>query len=113
MQAQLASDEAYARELMAQMEREHQAAYGRPLNSPPDNSRRHEEPDYSQLNYVPRQRNRFGQAVGQPGQSTHAQSSGAESTGRRDELDQLTEQFEKFADSAYLWLNTEGVMLRQ
>ena len=112
--AQLASDEAYARELMAQMEREHQEAYGRPLGSPPSQSLpsvtnengQDLDREYSNLNYVPRQRNRFGQPVGGQQQQPHQTSSdyyGGQGDYNRvrgqDELEQLTEQFNKFADS--------------
>lgn len=109
--AQLVSDEAYARELMAQMEREHQEVYGRPLGTPPQDDRgaanntttTTNEIDYSALNYVPRQRSRPGQTTGPtttmhlPGYSGNLQDSRGQG---RDELDQLAEQFNKFADSA-------------
>ena len=107
--AQLMSDEAYARELVAQMEREHMQEYGRPMNSPPHQPQaqhRQQEVDYSQLNYAPRQRNRFGQPVGQPGQESgagqysHQQQQPDDGRWKhQDELDQLTEQFGKLADS--------------
>ena len=111
--AQLMSDEAFARELVAQMEREHMQEYGRPMHSPPGQQQqqqphRQQEVDYSQLNYEPRQRNRFGQPVGQStqqsgaGQYSYQQQGQHPDDGRwkhQDELDQLTEQFGKLADS--------------
>lgn len=105
------SDEAYARELVAQMEREHQQEYGRPMNSPPGRQQHQQEVDYSQLNYAPRQRNRFGQPVGQPNQLGGAMQYGQQQQGEdgrwkhQDELDQLTEQFGKLADSKKPWQN--------
>lgn len=108
MNAQMLSDEAYARELMAQMEREHLQEYGRPMNSPPSQPQQQHRPqevNYSQLNYAPRQRNRFGQPVGQPNQQSGAGQYSQQQQGEddrwkhQDELDQLTEQFGKLADS--------------
>ena len=101
--AQLVADEAYARDLMAQMEREHQDEYGRALGSPPPPVAEHDR-EYTNLNYVPRMRNRFGQPVGsQQGLQNKGYShlEGEEDARARgqDELDQLTEQFSKLADS--------------
>lgn len=124
--AQLQADEEYARQLMAQMEREHMQEYGRPLNSAPEQRRpmsgggNAEQANYSNLNYVPRQRNRHGQPAGGAQQQPHQQySQGQHGDGQQgglgqwlggqtgpdgrwkhqDELDQLTDQFNKFADS--------------
>lgn len=130
--AQMKADEEYARQLMAQMEREHQQEYGRPLGSAPSQHQQQRQADstvnYDQLNYVPRQRNRHGQVAGtgsgsaspslQQQQQYHdGQQHGGEGqqgalgqwlggqTGpdgrwkHQDELDQLAEQFNKFADS--------------
>jgi hypothetical protein len=124
--AQMQSDEEYARQLMLQMEHEHQQEFGRPMNSAPDTTtRRHstsEQANYSQLNYVPRQRNRHGQpaggssAAGQSDQYRQGEHGDDQSQGglgqwlggqtgpdgrwkHQDEIDQLTEQFGKIADS--------------
>lgn len=121
--AQMLADEAYARELMAQMEREHMNEYGRPLGSAPHAARQDQQQqsiDYSRLNYTPRQQ----QHHQSQGQGQHVPSSGRGGAGSRtgldqmvgqqqgqdaqhgdgrpkyqDELDQLTVQLEKFADS--------------
>lgn len=132
--AQLQADEEYARQLMMQMEREHQQEYGRPLGSAPQqrtqqaaSSQPNSSVNYDQLNYVPRQRNRHGQLAGSGTASPQMQqqqqysqdgphsSDGQQQAGlgqwlggqtgpdgrwkHQDELDQLTEQFNKFADS--------------
>lgn len=130
--AQLQADEEYARQLMMQMEREHQQEYGRPLGSAPQQrnqqaaSSQPSSINYDQLNYVPRQRNRHGQLAGSGSASPQMQqqqysqdgqhgSDGQQQAGlgqwlggqtgpdgrwkHQDELDQLTEQFNKFADS--------------
>lgn len=108
--AQLMSDEAYARELMEQMEREHQEVYGRPLGTAPprgahiEHQRQQQGRDYSNLNYIPRQRG--GQAIAHNQQHSQSQSQygnqGSFDGQRKDELEQLAEQFGKFADSKLL-----------
>ncbi|KAK9894454.1 hypothetical protein P389DRAFT_96756 [Cystobasidium minutum MCA 4210] len=137
--AQMKADEEYARQLMAQMEREHQQEYGRPLGSAPSQHQQQRQADstvnYDQLNYVPRQRNRHGQVAGtgsgsaspslQQQQQYHdGQQHGGEGqqgalgqwlggqTGpdgrwkHQDELDQLAEQFNKFADTGKKTFNS-------
>jgi hypothetical protein len=124
--AQMHADEEYARQLMAQMEREHMQEYGRPLDVTQEQQHRAssggggrvEQANYNNLNYVPRQRNRHGQPAGgasqqqqyPQGQQGDGQQAGlgqwlGGQTGpdgrwkHQDELDQLTDQFNKFADS--------------
>jgi len=104
-QAQMQSDEAYARELMEQMEREHQEAYGRPLGTAPSEQLHQQRPvDYSNLNYIPRQRG--GQAIAHNQQQQQYQGQGQYDGQRKDELEQLAEQFGKFADTGKKTLNT-------
>jgi hypothetical protein len=113
--AQMLADEAYARELMAQMEREHMNEYGRPLGSAPHATRSEQQQqgiDYSRLNYTPRQQGQHVPSSGRGGAGSRTgldqmvgQQQGQDvqqGDGRpkyQDELDQLTVQLEKFADS--------------
>ena len=95
--AQMAADEAYARELMSQMEREHQAAYGRPLGTAPAPAARQDGHQWREedLRYQPRQSR---QHDGGNTQQDHAGQPDGRYKGQ-DELDQLAEQFNKLADS--------------
>lgn len=125
--AQMHADEEYARQLMAQMEHEHMQEYGRPLDSAQERqhrsssgaSGREQQANYNNLNYVPRQRNRHGQPAGGSAQQQQQYADGQQGDGQQagfgqwlggqtgpdgrwkhqDELDQLTDQFNKFADS--------------
>ena len=114
--AQMLADEAYARELMAQMEREHMSEYGRPLGSAPHATRGDQQQqgiDYSRLNYTPRQQGQHVPSSGRGGAGSRTgldQMVGQQQQGQdvhhgdgrpkyQDELDQLTVQLEKFADS--------------
>lgn len=127
--AQLQADEEYARQLMLQMEQEHMQEYGRPLGSapeqrrPPGGAANTGQTNYDNLNYVPRQRNRHGQPAGAPqsydqhgdeqqgpglGQWLGGQTGPDGRWKHQDELDQLTDQFNKIADSeCHLELSAE------